>query len=903
MRKLIALFAYIFLCCHAGKAQYVNIPDSNFRNYLQQLYPTCFNGAGQIDTTCSLIVNETRLECSTLPPGIPDYTDLSALQYFKNLRFLDCSANYADCSAIHFAETLDTLIVSYNYSGPAILPPALKFLSCWSSYNTSLPPLPATLLNLGCGENHLTSLPPLPGSLQYLSCGANGLSSLPALPSSLIEIVCDQNGLTSLPALPSSLQRLSCWLNQLTSLPALPSTVNYLEASDNQLLSLPALPTSLNQLFIRGNRLSQLPSLPPGITQIVCHNNSLTSLPALPESLSYLKCSFNQLASLPELPPNIYVECEFNNIFCLPKLPPNVSLRIDADKIQCTPNMPPGTIITRIIDLNYNQLTTPLSLCNPTNNTNQCQSYPVMSGTVFFDNNNNGARDINEPLKQNGRVTLNGGAGYTFTNSNGYFEIAAEDTGQSNITIVPPVFFDILPPGKTYAFTNYDTIVTSDFALQANIIKDSLSIKLTPTNWAARPGFSFPYVISFENAGTTILSPNIVFSYDDTKLDYDSSSNTAIINNGNNLSLSVGSFVPGQQGSFTAYFKLKTTVALGDSLLSKAMASASSYQAADSNITIVRGAFDPNDKQATPQLSPSQVAYGDYIDYTIRFQNTGTDTAFTVVISDTLSDDLQTNTLQMIASSHTCKATVKDNIVFFEFLNILLPDSNVNEPKSHGFVSFKIKPKTTVPVNTTITNKAAIYFDYNVPVITNTAGTLIKDFTVVPLKLVSFSAVPQNDNTTALYWNTANEINTKQFVIERGSDGLRFSSVSTVFAKGKANNNYNTTVADASTGIVFYRLKMVDNDGSFTYSPIIKIDKRKNAAGFSLLSNPVKDFLVISTTDRALNNTQASIINMQGAVVKIFIVKEGSQTVEIKDLPTGIYYIKAMGGSQKILVR
>ena len=84
----------------------------------------------------------------------------------------------------------------------------------------------------------------------------------------------------------------------------------------------------------------------------------------------------------------------------------------------------------------------------------------------------------------------------------------------------------------------------------------------------------------------------------------------------------------------------------------------------------------------------------------------------------------------MITSSHNCKATVKDNIVFFEFLNILLPDSNVNELKSHGLVSFRIKPQTTVAPNSIITNKAAIYFDYNAPVITNTAGTLIKEFTV-----------------------------------------------------------------------------------------------------------------------------------------------------------------------------
>ena len=139
------------------------------------------------------------------------------------------------------------------------------------------------------------------------------------------------------------------------------------------------------------------------------------------------------------------------------------------------------------------------------------------------------------------------------------------------------------------------------------------------------------------------------------------------------------------------------------------------------------------------KYSPIEIANGAYIDYTIRFQNTGTDTAFNVVLSDTLAGELLLNTLQVTASSHTCKATVKDNIVFFEFLNILLPDSNVNEIKSHGFVSFRIKPHPSVPSGTTINNKAAIYFDYNTPVITNTAGTFIKTFTIIPIKLISLA--------------------------------------------------------------------------------------------------------------------------------------------------------------------
>jgi len=188
-------------------------------------------------------------------------------------------------------------------------------------------------------------------------------------------------------------------------------------------------------------------------------------------------------------------------------------------------------------------------------------------------------------------------------------------------------------------------------------------------------------------------------------------------------------------------------------------------------------------------------------------------------------------------------------------------------------------------------------------VITNTAGTLIKDFIVLPLKLISFSAVPQNDNTTSLYWTTANEINTRHFIIERSPDGLRFSSIRNIFAKGQANNYYNAVVTDAITGIAFYRLKIMDNDGSFVYSPLVKIDRRKNTTGFTVLSNPVKEVVIINTTDRSLHNTQASIINMQGRLVKVFALKEGNQRIDIRELPAGIYNLRTTNGTVRILIQ
>ncbi|MCP4439197.1 MAG: T9SS type A sorting domain-containing protein [Aureispira sp.] len=146
------------------------------------------------------------------------------------------------------------------------------------------------------------------------------------------------------------------------------------------------------------------------------------------------------------------------------------------------------------------------------------------------------------------------------------------------------------------------------------------------------------------------------------------------------------------------------------------------------------GAYDPNDKKGYP------VGYGPehYINknqklsYTIRCQNTGTDTAFTVKIVDHLAPSLDLSTLKMGAASHPYTWSVEGRLLEIVFDNILLVDSNTNEPGSHGFVQFEIDQVLNNSIGTEIENTAAIYFDFNEPVITNTTlHTIGERFIVV----------------------------------------------------------------------------------------------------------------------------------------------------------------------------
>ncbi|MFK8102102.1 MAG: T9SS type A sorting domain-containing protein [Saprospiraceae bacterium] len=142
------------------------------------------------------------------------------------------------------------------------------------------------------------------------------------------------------------------------------------------------------------------------------------------------------------------------------------------------------------------------------------------------------------------------------------------------------------------------------------------------------------------------------------------------------------------------------------------------------------GAFDPNDKQGFPKgYGPDHyIEVNQDLEYFIRFQNTGTDTAFKVVVIDTISPFLDLTGFQTGASSHPYELDISGTgVLTFTFDNIMLPDSNVNLLASNGFIKFKIPQQLDNPIGTEINNSAAIYFDFNKPIITNLTEHIISN--------------------------------------------------------------------------------------------------------------------------------------------------------------------------------
>jgi uncharacterized delta-60 repeat protein len=166
---------------------------------------------------------------------------------------------------------------------------------------------------------------------------------------------------------------------------------------------------------------------------------------------------------------------------------------------------------------------------------------------------------------------------------------------------------------------------------------------------------------------------------------------------------------------------------------------------------------------------------------------------------------------------------------------------------------------------------------------------------VLPLQLINFTAGKYN-NSNILNWQTASEQNTSHFDIERSSEGISFSKIGQVLASVNSASlkNYAFTDLRPTTGINYYRLKMVDADGHFTYSNVLVI-KMNSVADVEIFPNPVADVLQVQLTSSQNKNTLLQIQDASGKTVKQQIFSSGgsrlSTTINVSGLSKGVYFL------------
>lgn len=358
----------------------------------------------------------------------------------------------------------------------------------------------------------------------------------------------------------------------------------------------------------------------------------------------------------------------------------------------------------------------------------------LIEGQVFHDDNSNGILDVSESGLPHILVNFNNEF-YQSTNSSGYFSSYLFD-GTYNVSPVVPKYWEYTTfADTTITFNNtWGSVFGLNFGVRKIDNVQDLEVYVAST--AIRPGFDMTYYVSYRNVGTKIMSGQVELIIDDT-LTYLSSTPTGNLV-GSTISWNYDSLQIGE--TRVARVHCQMPVALG--LLNTDLMATAKIEPISSDTTplnnvfihkqLITASYDPNDKQVSPNgiVDTNFVNDGTLL-YTVRFQNTGNDTAFTIHVTDTLSAHLDVSSFQMIGASHAYDFELNGQAIMWTFNNILLPDNTTNEASSHGFIQYSIRPKAETQLNDTIANTAHIYFDFNPAIVTNTTINEVQIITSV----------------------------------------------------------------------------------------------------------------------------------------------------------------------------
>jgi uncharacterized repeat protein (TIGR01451 family) len=529
--------------------------------------------------------------------------------------------------------------------------------------------------------------------------------------------------------------------------------------------------------------------------------------------------------------------------------------------------------------------------------------YNTIRGSIRQDADNNGCSNtdpgiLNTPL----RITDTAhNSSIVFTGIPGNFNYYC---GTGNFTVTPYVPYPFFSVSPSSAFVTFDStnssIATRDFCVQASNTSNDIEVAFIPTWQIARPGFITGYKLVYKNKGTTTLSGNLVVNFDNSKMNFLSASENVATQNTGQLIWNYNILRPFESKTINVNFSLLPPPInnVNDTLIFLAEITPSSNDATafDNSFILpqlVKGSFDPNEKQCLEGSKLDISKIGDYLHYQIHFQNEGTDTAFNIVVTDTLTDKLDWNSFEFISSSHPVDVKLNNNKAEFIFQNINLPYKSINEPASNGWVAFKIKPKPSVVIGDSLNNNAAIYFDFNKPVITNTATTIVSSSSVpVSVKLEYFSVNTRN-NTNLLNWKASSTYGNAKFNIERSDDGIHFNSIGNLSATSlRCQLPFNFTDNNPLAGKNYYRLKITDADGIIFYSKILVLGNGK--AGINILA--------IANNVVYLNNNKPQTIQLKVIAADGKVICTGNKNITAGNNKINLQMIKTAAGIYTLLV-
>lgn len=391
------------------------------------------------------------------------------------------------------------------------------------------------------------------------------------------------------------------------------------------------------------------------------------------------------------------------------------------------------------------------------------------------------------------------------SNNNTYTHYLLEGNYSITAAILESDYWTLSPSNFNLSFPADPSPFTQDICIIPDGVHNDVEIVLLPITDAIA-GFEAEYKLVFKNKGNTPVSGSIDLAFEGDFMDFLSASPFVDGQTQESLSWNYTNLIPFEtrEISFTMELNPPTDpdfpLNIGDILYFSAVINpvASDETPEDNQFEFyqeVTNSFDPNDITCLEGDGILLEQVGGYVHYLIRFENLGTANAVNIVVKDVLDTTKfdVTSFLPLNASHSFYTQIVNGNEVEFIFENINLPFNNNND----GYVLFKIKTLPNLVLGDSFENQAEIYFDFNFPIVTNIAETVVvEEILDTPENNIGDVALIPNPTNGVMHIKCASKI-VEFKVYDLNGRILDLKS------KNVNGNDYQIDASDLSDGIYF----------------------------------------------------------------------------------------------------
>lgn len=515
------------------------------------------------------------------------------------------------------------------------------------------------------------------------------------------------------------------------------------------------------------------------------------------------------------------------------------------------------------------------------------EPYLQVSGSVFYDINQNGFQEAGESNLPNIPILFQPMNTTLFTNSSGFFNYTyfTDDTVNFEISTNLP---DWSPTGSSPILFSLDTTNNDTTGIMIGLYPDSLYY-FAHIDYVSAPAScasNNESWLTIYNTGTLMQNGVVEFIMDD-ELTFLSSTYMVDSIVGESVFFAYDSLLPFQSLVIPILAVPEPTLTAGDTAITitvlTILDSLNLVNAilADTNHAPVVCSYDPNNKISYPngnfQLT-NIIQPDDKLEYVINFQNTGNAPAVNIEIRDDLSTLLDESSFEFMSASHAVDVSIDSNrIISFYFHNINLPDSLTNEPLSHGYVKFRIGMVSTVLPNDLIENQAQIYFDNNTPISTNTTVNVIECFILPPSINLTYSSLQIQTNITDPFITFDWVLNGDTLVGE--------------------HNNFIPVTDDGEYTVIAYNQYGCYSTASYTFT---QASMQANAQlEASIYPNPSTEKFTIYLKEKG--NYSIQISDESGRILHCIQIQDSDKyVIDGSEMEPGIYFVQLKSESNAV---